>query len=304
MLGDVCLETGRPEEAAAFYQKALEYNPGRPDIIYNLLANTLYSLEKYAAACSYYEKLLGFPGIDPELKHVIGLKMQSSRARQELFENPVSFDPVNLGERINTEADEYINSISADGSGIFFTRRTRNTSGQLKDFVEDFYFAPISVDTLAYAVKLDYPPGKENDAGAICISPDGRLLVFTACFRTDSRGSCDLYFSEKKGETWTEAKNMGAHINSDLWDAQPSISPDGRVLYFASNREGSMGSSDIWKTERTPAGGWTEPVNIGAPVNTPAAEMAPFLHYDNQSLFFSSHGHQGLGGADLFRSVR
>lgn len=302
MLGDVMLETGRPGEAVEIYEKSLELNPEHIHVIYNLLANTLYSIERYAEACYYYEKLLNYPGIDPELKNIIEIKLESSLARKNLVENPVSFNPVNLGNNINTEADEYINSLSADGSGIFFTRRTKNVSGQLKDFVEDFYYADISGDSLLNAIQLNYPPGKENDAGAICISPDGRLLFFTACFRPDSHGSCDLYFSEKIGDTWTVAKNMGAHINSDLWDAQPSISPDGKTLYFASNREGSMGSSDIWKTERTPGSGWTKPVNIGPPVNTPAAEMAPFIHYDNQSLYFSSYGHQGLGGADLFKS--
>ena len=273
-------------------------------MVVNLLANTLFSQERYAEASKYYEELLSIPDIEADLRTAIEIKLKSSRIRKALVENPVSFNPVNLGPSVNTEADEYINSLSADDSGIFFTRRMKNAAGQMREFNEDYYYADITGDSPEDAIKLNYPPGKENDAGAICLSPDGSLLFFTACFRTDSYGSCDLYFSEKKGDTWTVARNMGAQINTDSWDAQPSISPDGKTLYFASNRKGSMGSSDIWKSERTPDGNWSKPVNIGIPVNTPAAEMAPFIHYDNQTLYFSSHGHPGLGGADLFRSIR
>jgi hypothetical protein len=180
----------------------------------------------------------------------------------------------------------------------------KSPSGSEKEFVEDFFYADLAAGSIADAVKLNYPPGKDDDAGAICISPDGRLLFFTACFRADSYGSCDLYFSEKTGDTWSMAKNMGAHINSASWDAQPSVSPDGKTLYFASNRKGGAGSSDLWKTERMPDGTWGKPVNLGIMVNTPDAEMAPFIHHDNQSLYFSSKGHPGMGGADLFKSDR
>jgi tetratricopeptide (TPR) repeat protein len=301
LLGDLYLETGKPGEAVDQYLRALELNPEGEEIVINLLANTLFSLERYSEASIYYEKLLNYPGIDPELKSTINFKLQNTIVRKNLVENPVSFNPVSLGKAINTDADEYINSLSADGKGIFFTRRMKNPEEKWKEFIEDFYFAEIDSGYARDPVLLNYPPGKDNDAGAICISPDGRLIFFTACFRTDSYGSCDLYFSEKKGDSWSYARNMGAHINSDLWDAQPSISSDGKTLYFVSNREGSIGSSDIWKTERTKDGGWSMPENLGSMVNTVASEMAPFIHYDNQTLYYSSQGLPGLGGADLYK---
>lgn len=304
MLGDVLLETGRPAEAVEKYQKSLDFNPRRKEVVYNLLANTLSSLERYAEACQNYEILLGIPGIDPELRTVIEVKLKNCQTRKALVENPVPFEPVNIGPAVNTVSDEYINAVRADDAGIYFTRRMKNPGNRIKEFTEDFYYAGISGDSLDLAKKLNFPPGKDDDAGAICISPDGRQLFFTACFREDTRGSCDLYFSEKTGSTWTTARNMGAHINSDSWDAQPSISPDGKTLYFASNRKGGTGSSDIWKTDRTAEGGWSIPVNVGIPVNTTAAEMAPFIHFDNQTMYFSSSGHPGMGGADLFKSSR
>jgi tetratricopeptide (TPR) repeat protein len=304
MLGDVYLETGKVPEAIDQYKHALDLKPEKENQVMSLLANTLFNNERYSEAAEYYEKLLGLPSSRADDKAWLQKKLEESKFRQNLMENPVAFHPVNLGPSVNSSYDEYINALAADGSGIYFTRRSKNTGTTGKDFIEDLYFAGFSADSTETAEKLTYPPGKENDAGGLCISPDGRLLFFTACFRADGYGSCDLYFSEKTGDEWSEARNLGNQVNSEAWEAQPSISPDGSTLYFASNRKGGAGSSDLWKTQRNAEGEWTKPMNLGSPVNTAAAEMAPFIHFDNQALYFSSAGHMGLGGADLFKSTR
>jgi len=304
MLGDVYQETGRSEEAVQMYKRALGFNPEHEDIVLYLLGNTLFSLERYSEALDVYEHLLVMTESNVELRASINNKKQIAEVRKSLMDNPVSFDPVNLGPMVNTTENEYINALSADGSGIYFTRRLKNEEDASRDFSEDLYHAGRTGDSLQCAIKLDYPPGKDNDAGALCISPDGRLIFFTSCFRQDSYGSCDLYYAEKKGDTWSEAKNMGRDINSASWDAQPSFAPDGKTLYFTSNRAGGYGSSDIWKTERTADGEWGKPVNLGLAVNTIATEMAPFIHFDNQTLYFSSSGHPGMGGTDLYKSTR
>mgnify|MGYP001766609991 CR=1 FL=1 len=302
MKGDLFLEKGQPELAIGQYSNSLRFNPKRQEIVWNLLANTLFSMERYAEAEVYYEKILESPGISVDWMKSIENKIITSKIRADMQENPVSFDPVNLGAEVNTSADEYINAMSADGSGIYFTRRIKNSGDQPRDFIEDFYFAPFVADTFQHAMLLKDPPGRQNDAGAICISADGRLIFFTACHRTDSYGSCDVYYSEKVGETWSVAKNLGPLVNAESWDTQPSISPDGKTLYFTSNRPGGFGGSDIWKTERGVGGEWGKPVNLGPQVNTTGSEMAPFIHFDNQTLYFSSDGHQGMGGADLFKT--
>jgi outer membrane protein OmpA-like peptidoglycan-associated protein len=303
MLGDIFQEQAKLVEAADQYRKALQFKPEREDIVCNLLANTLFSLENYSEAIIYYQKVLDNQGISQDLRNSLEKKLKLSRVRKKLMENPVSFQPENLGNSVNTAADEYMNALAADGSGIFFTRKKKNEGTGARGFTEDFFYAARNADTFELARLLEYPPGKEGDAGAICISPDGRLLFFTSCFRSDSYGSCDLYYSEKKGDQWSPAKNMGPLINSESWDAQPSISPDGKTLYFSSSRPGGIGSSDIWKSERVPDGTWKKPVNLGQPVNTPGSEMAPFIHFDGQSLYFSSGGHEGMGGTDLFKAT-
>ncbi len=304
MLGDVSLETGRPSEAVEWYNRALALNPPKSYIIRNILGNTLFSLERYPEACQTYGQLLDQPDAPGPLRDVIQEKLNLCTFRQQLMEQPVAFAPQNLGPGVNGPDDDYINALSADERELFFTRREPSEPGKTREFYENLYHSLKSDTGWGRAGRLGFPPQTANDAGALCISADGRMLFFTACFRPDSHGSCDLYFSEKAGGTWSVPINMGARVNSDHWDAQPSISPDGKTLYFASNRKGGYGGSDLWKTERTPDGGWTEPENLGAMVNTAESEMAPFIHFDNETLYFASSGHRGMGGTDLFLSTR
>jgi len=304
MLGDVYLETRRPERAVESYRKALRFNPDRAFIVNNLLANTLYDLERYPEACAAYESVLNDPEAPANLKNSMEGKYVSCKKRKFLIENPVNFIPRNLGTGVNSAADEYVNAISTEGNVLYFTRKEKAPEDRHKEFHETFYKSKWTGSEWGPAEKLGYPPGTEQDAGALCISPDGLTIYFTACFRPDSYGSCDLYYSEKQGDEWSTPRNMGAQINSDHWDAQPSISPDGNTLYFASNRKEGIGSADIWKTERTADGGWEKPVNLGRTVNTAGQEMAPFIHYDNTTLYFSSSGHPGMGSQDLFMTRR
>ena len=115
-------------------------------------------------------------------------------------------------------------------------------------------------------------------------------------------GSCDLYWSKKIGDEWSKPRNLGPNVNSKFWDSQPSFSIDGKTLYFTSNRPGGKGGKDIWKTTLNEQGQWTKAVNMGDSINTPFDETCPFIHYDDQTLYFSSNGHIGMGGFDIFYS--
>jgi outer membrane protein OmpA-like peptidoglycan-associated protein len=95
---------------------------------------------------------------------------------------------------------------------------------------------------------------------------------------------------------------MGAEINSSSWDSQPSLSADGRLLFFSSDRRGGLGGNDIWYAARIADGSWSEAKNLGAPINTPKDEISPFLFFNNETLFFASDGHLGFGGMDIFLS--
>jgi outer membrane protein OmpA-like peptidoglycan-associated protein len=203
------------------------------------------------------------------------------------------FAPQNMGSNINTRESEYFPSLTIDGKELVFTRRINN-------FNEDFYFSR-KKDT---AWDLAQPmPGNVNtpeNEGAQNISLDGQWLVFTACNRRDGFGSCDLYISYNTPEGWGGAINLGGKINTDQWESQPCLSPDKRDIYFTSRRFGGYGGSDIYVSHMLPNGRWGEPENLGPEVNTSGDEASPFIHADNQTLYFTSTGLPGYGGTDLF----
>jgi outer membrane protein OmpA-like peptidoglycan-associated protein len=125
-------------------------------------------------------------------------------------------------------------------------------------------------------------------------------MIYTACYRQDGQGRCDLYISEKKNNRWTRVKNMGTPINTGAWESHASLSVDGKTLYYVSTRKGSFGKTDIWKSERQEDGTWSDPINLGDVVNSKGREMTPFIHPDGKTLYFASDGHMGMGGLDFF----
>jgi outer membrane protein OmpA-like peptidoglycan-associated protein len=149
---------------------------------------------------------------------------------------------------------------------------------------------------------LGKPINTGYNEGAPSISPDGKYLFFTICNAEFGLGSCDIYWSKRVGEEWSKPQNCGAPMNTRYFESQPSISTDGRTIFFVSNRPGGFGGMDIWKTVMISEGVFSEPVNLGDVINTPLDEISPFIHFDQKTLYFSSNGHLGMGGRDLFYS--
>ena len=156
--------------------------------------------------------------------------------------------------------------------------------------------------SVSLKTKLASPLNSEDNEGAASISPDGRFLYFAKCNASDGLGSCDIYVSERNGNTWSKPKNLGVNVNSSAWDSQPSIASDGRTLFFVSNREGGFGKSDIYYSYLKKDGSWTKAKNLGEKINTQNNEISPFIHPSNTTLYFSSDGHIGMGGQDIFYS--
>lgn len=206
------------------------------------------------------------------------------------------FAPQNLGDSINTNQLEYFPSFTIDGSKMIFTRRIASD--------EDFYESNFVNGKWSKAVPLGNNVNTDHNEGAQNISQDGQLLIFTGCNYPEGEGSCDLYFSVRTNNGWSEAQNLGAIINTDFWESSPSLSPDKRDLYFASSRAGGFGGRDIWVTHRLQTGKWSRPENLGEAVNTPGDESCPFMHADNETLYFNSNGHPGYGMTDLFLSKK
>jgi outer membrane protein OmpA-like peptidoglycan-associated protein len=200
---------------------------------------------------------------------------------------------------LNGFALQYFPVLTADGKQLFFTRRS-GTSSYDK---EDIYISqaePSKIWTAPQSISAQI--NSSYNEGTCSVTADGNFLIFTSCDAPDSQGSCDLYSAEKLGGEWQEPKNMGTKINSSSWDSQPSLSADGRLLFFSSDRRGGLGGNDIWYAARKGDGSWTEAKNLGAPINTPKDEISPFLFFNNETLFFASDGHLGFGGMDIFLS--
>lgn len=232
-----------------------------------------------------------------------------------LIENPVPFEPV-IVEGVSSAYDDYLPLISPDGSLALFTKaymKKEINSIYGDRFVEEFTVSKASDDKgliFSPGEPLPYPFNSGKNQGAASISIDNKTLFITICeFVSRDYDNCDIYMSTRVGDGWSELKSLGPNINGvKTWESQPSISADGKTLYFASIRESNIGfdpdnpTSDIYYSTKDEKGNWTKARNLGPKINTPGNEKSPFIHSDSQTLYFSSDGHLGIGGYDIFFS--
>jgi hypothetical protein len=211
--------------------------------------------------------------------------------------------PLNLGDSVNTTMDEYWPSVTADGSSIFFTREVRRATAYGRDRQEDFYMSTMIDTVWGGARTVGAPLNTAGNEGAGSIASDGRSMYFTACDREDGLGRCDIYYTTLEGNRWTAGTNISSPVNSRYWESQPSLSADGRMLFFVSNRPGGIGGMDLWYSIRKTNGTWSSPVNPGESLNSKGDEFSPFIYFDGRTLYFSSNGRKSFGGFDIFSSV-
>lgn len=329
--------------AIPFLQKAIDEYPGFADAY--ILAGSIYEkARKYSEAIPYFEKanqidsVYFLPGYytyahaeagagnfakaiqlinrylqQPNLRESSQRDALQWKAHYEFGlkseEQHIPFDPINLGDSINTADPEYFPTLPIDQKTLIFTRRVNNVK-------EDFFIGHLLPDSqwsLAKPLILgsqfsgNQSNGNVNspyNEGAETISQDGKILIYTICNRPDGYGSCDIYYAVRTDSGWSRPYNIGPPINTHYWESQPCLSPDNRDLYFVSNRPGGYGGSDIYVSHLQPNGTWGKPVNLGPDINTSGDESSPFIHADNQTLYFASDGWPGVGGVDLYYSRR
>ncbi len=307
MLGEVYFEKKDFDKVIFYYEQAMNLNPDFFPTGYFVLGNMYLDKGNYDKAKENYEHFLS----NEERNKNIDKEAEENIKRAEFgihaVNNPVPFQPENLGEKVNSRYNEYWPSLSADESMLVFTILLPKDKTNPKVFnnrQEDFYFSVKEEDGWSQAKSVGAPLNSGLNEGAQSISADGRYMFFTACNRSDGVGMCDIYFSEKKGDEWTVPVNLQRPVNSNRKETQPSVTTNGRTLYFASDRGGTKGNLDLWVSFLQEDGSWSNPENLGDKINTKGDEMSPFIHHDNQTLYFSSEGHIGMGGYDLFMSRR
>ncbi len=279
------------------YRKAFSMDSAYTNEYKLPFAINLAGLGKFEEAVEALDDFVMDPGLNDNSR-----KAADYRRRSFLFaidqekKHPAAnyiFAPRNMGDSINSEVSEYYPSLTIDGKTLVYTRRVKN-------FNEDFYISENNNGNWAKSESLSGAINTEQNEGAQAISQDGQWLIYTGCNFPDGMGNCDLYFSMLTPQGWSEPQNMGGTLNSEFWESAPTLSPDKRDLYFASRMQGGYGGSDIYVSRRLPNGRWGEPKNMGPGVNTAGDESCPFIHADNLTLYFTSNGHLGYGGDDLF----
>lgn len=284
------------EKGAVNLEKAITIDPLYEPRAKYYLGICNWELDNFEEAAQNFEQFLeSYTSNRGTIKDKAAVYLKNSQFAANAVKNPVPFDPQPLANTINSKAPEYLPSITADGNTLIFTRRIGRQ--------EDVYESIFENGAWQTATSIDNINTDENE-GSQYISADGQSLVFVKCSDRSGYGGCDLYFSEKTNGDWSTPKNMGQPINTKGWESQPSLSADGRLLYFASNRDGGVGGRDIWLSYRRKSGNWAKPINLGEVVNTPKDDEAPFYHPDGNTLYFMSNGHPGMGGYDLFVSRR
>ena len=289
------------ELAENHYRQAIEADPSNSKSLdaWFAVGQLLFEKGEYEEAGKYLERYTSAaPANQGRLSLATDLLSQIAYAT-ELINDPLPFDPQPLPAPLNQFLMQYFPVVTADGKQIFFTVRKGNSSADDEDIYTSIrdesgnWSEPSSVSSL-----INTP----RNEGTCTISADGKTLIYTSCQAPGGLGSCDLYEVKRTGDRWGMPKNMGQPINTPGWESQPSLSADGRTLYFVSERRGGQGMRDIWVSRLSPRGNWLNPENLGPAVNSRMDDLSPFVHVNGQSLYFSSNGHRGVGKFDLFLS--
>jgi outer membrane protein OmpA-like peptidoglycan-associated protein/tetratricopeptide (TPR) repeat protein len=316
LIGEYYRRTGNSKEAVYHFKKSLEISPA--DNLNGLLYVDIGSLQiqnkDFDDAIAYFDKVLeGDKSAIPEsIMELAQSSKENAVFSKEALNNPANIEPINIGPGINTEHPEYFPTLTVDGQTMLFTREIPADNG-LPRGQEDFYISHLSEKNIW--MKADPMPrniNTEKNEGAPTISADGRTLVFVACSGPqgfdygkgrNGKGSCDLFVTKRLGNRWMDPVNLPGSVNTFTWETQPSLSADGKSLYFI-RRVGKRGTkrSDIFVSKKREDGSWGEAKPLPMNLNTPYEETSVLIHPDGQTLYFASNGHVGMGGTDIFMS--
>lgn len=312
LLAYVYTENNAPEKAIEHYQKSININPNLFPEAHASLGLLQIDLGKYTDAKKNLENYLTYTNSPLMMKPYAVKALKDCEFAINALKNPVPFEPINLGKGVNTELPEYFPALSADNKYLLFTRRLIDKS-TYSGFNEDFFISKFDGHNWMDAQPLK-GINSQNNEGAPTISPNGQFLIFTSCEDPyeaygqgrSGYGSCDLFYAYNIGGKWTNPKNLSTPVNTQHWETQPSFSSDGKTLYFIRGLKTRQGikNQDIYFSELSEGGVWSTPQRLSEVVNTEGREESVFIHPDSKTLYFSSDGHPGMGGLDIFMTQK
>lgn len=304
--------------ALEYFNKIIEICPEyRGFYVPMHLGDYYYSLKEYGKAKPYYQTILNSPKAYKKDERKAYDRIQNIDAYFKLLQDTVPFNP-ELVVGPATQRDEYLPMLSPDNKYLYFTRKMPDeTKGSLDNGDKELFIVSrqIAKDKFSGGIPMPSPFNLGQFQGGVSISVNNKIIFITIVEVIPYRGknpygrgkmfdNADIYFSELIDGEWTKLQSIGSNINTEItWEAQPSISADNKTLFFTRVTDPFAPNMDIYKSERQPNGLWGDPINLGETINTPLGdEKSPFIHSDSYTLYFSSTGHLGLGGYDIFYS--
>lgn len=296
------------QNASKSYQQCLKVAP-QFQPMYFYYGEYLYRNQRLKEAIAILTKFDSVPLMSSFVpsKHAASPRLKEKAARLKTsvetamsdFNIAENLKIQNMGPNINSGVDEYWPGMPFSGNRFVFTRRLGGTGNAVLQ--EDFFMSDRKDSVWGKAYSAPGDINTPENEGTLSVKADGSALYYTRCNQPGGLGSCDLYMSDLDGKGWKRGSNLGSPINGSSWDCQPAISGDGHTLIFSSSRGGGFGGKDLW-ISHLHHGKWSVPKNMGPAINTREDDDAPFLHYDGATLYFSSLGHPGYGGSDIFMS--
>jgi outer membrane protein OmpA-like peptidoglycan-associated protein len=293
-LGLAYLYSDTKSKSATFIDKAYRLNPAvNPKIDY-YLGIAFQNTNEIKKAIQHFED---FKKSNPNVASIANAKIAECLIADSLAEHELNVVIENLGPVVNSKFTDHSPILSADGNILIFTSNRPDDPTAPESF-EDVYVTDKYTGEWSAPKKISKNINTKFNDAAASLSPNGKTL-----FLYSELGAGDIYSSVFDGKDWSEPKPLNKNINtSQFWETCASVSPDGKKLYFASNRDGGFGELDIYVSELDSHGEWGKAVNLGNTINTPGNEDSPFIHFDGVTLYFSSDGHPGLGNSDIFFS--
>ncbi|HEY6161305.1 MAG TPA: hypothetical protein VI112_08785 [Bacteroidia bacterium] len=284
-----------------------------PEIALYYLALAYHLDYKFDDAIATFEKYKTIIGTkNQDILNDVNHRIDWCRNAKQFVSTPVPYIITNLGDSVNSPYAEYSPVISADEEVLMYTSTRKGTGGEANQTPEGGYFEDIWVcykkkdGTWTEAKSIGPPINTFDNEATIGLSADGQQLFIYK----DDNGDGNIYLSELNGDVWNAPEKIGegkdevTDINTNAWETHACVTADGNTLYFVSDRKGGFGGRDIYKCVKLPNGKWSKARNLGPTVNTPYDEDAPFIHPDGVTLFFSSKGHNSMGGFDIFFATR